>query len=56
MEREEQLLSEGRDGDHLMGIPFQFKLCHMTNMEGQNLIPSAEGLLVFTRRENLDSF
>ena len=47
--------SEGRDGDHLMGIPLQCELLHIRNIEVSNLIARDEGLLIIMRRENLDA-
>ena len=38
-----------------MGIYFQCEMFHMRNIEGWDLIPRDEGLLILMRRENLDA-
>ena len=48
----------GRDGDHLMGIPFQCDLCHFRNMTGRNPIAHRkkdEYTMLCVRRANLDA-
>ena len=55
VEGEGKTLSERRDGDHLMGIPLQCELCHIRNIEGQNLTSTDKGLMILMRRENLDA-
>jgi hypothetical protein len=48
----------GRDGDHLMGIPFQCDLCHFRNMTGRNPIfhhKKDEYTMLCVRRANLDA-
>ena len=47
-----------RNGDHLMGIPFECDLCHFRNVSGRDPIPSRPGdvmALICTRRANLDA-
>ena len=33
---EEGMFQQGRDGDHLMGVPFECDLCHYRNMRKKN--------------------
>ena len=39
-----------------MGIPLHCELCHIRNIEGQNLMARDEGILILMRRANMDTF
>ena len=39
-----------------MGVIFNYKLFHMSNIKGQNLIPRYEVFMILTRRENMNTF
>ena len=54
-EGEVNILSEGRYGDHPMVKPFQCDMFHIRNIEGRNLTPRDEGLLIITEKENMDA-
>ena len=56
VEGEEKGFSGGRNGGHLIGIPFQCELCHMGNIEDKKLMTMYERLLILIRRENMDTF
>ena len=48
----------GRNGDHLMGVPFQCDLCHFRNMTGRDPIAhhkKDEYTMLCVRRANLDA-
>jgi hypothetical protein len=56
-ERLAQRFAIGRNGDHLMGIPFECDLCHFRNVSGRDPIPIRPGdsfMLICIRRANLD--
>ena len=53
VEGEEKLFSEVKYGDQLMGVPLHSKLYHIRDIEGWNLIPRYEGILILTGRENM---
>ena len=38
-----------------MGVTLHFELCHIRNIEGGNLIPRDEVLLIFMKIENMDA-
>lgn len=53
------MFQKGRDGDHLMGIPFECDLCHYRNMKKKNPDFGCQRdvyLLMVIRRANLDAF
>ena len=48
----------GRNGDHLMGIPFECDLCHFRNLNGRDPLPGLAKdsyTLLAIRRANLDA-
>ena len=49
----------GRNGDHLMGIPFECDLCHFRNLNGRDpcaSLPKDNYTLLAIRRASLDAF
>jgi hypothetical protein len=55
---DEDLYRRGRDGDHLMGVPFECDLCHFCNLTRRNLIwgdPRDEYTITCIRRANLNA-
>ena len=57
-EKLDQRFQVGRNGDHVMGIPFECDLCHFRNVSLRNPFPHRPGdhfLLTCIRRANLDA-
>jgi hypothetical protein len=54
---DETMYQKGRNGDHLMGVPFECDLCHFRNLTRRNPKwgdPNDEYMLTCIRRANLD--
>ena len=55
--KDQQRYRSARNGDHLMGVPFQYDMCHLRNINRRDTLPGGKrekDTFIAVRRAQLD--